>query len=385
MPDKPRIAYVVPHTLAFVREQILTAELLFDAISVLVTRPRPSWLERSWTRREEGPMDPSRFRVRHFFTPSGTSAGPYPFAELGLLRRHVPEGIQDVSLLHAHFLYPQGYLAMEWARKLEVPFIVTGHGYDIYRLMARNPPWRRRLLDVLSRAAAITTVSESNRATLEHFGVPSDRIQVVPNGFDPSAFYSEDRTVAREHLGLEGDHEIILYVGNLIPSKQVDRLIASFAKLRRLRALSRLVIVGGGPEEKRLRRFVSELGLNGSVGFAGETGHTDVAQWMRASDLLCLPSRMEGLPTVVVESLACGRPVVASEVGGIPSLLTKESGILVSPDAPEQLTAAIESALTKDWDVRRITSTVSRFARPGVRERWRAIYTSVLGGRPLAP
>src|SRR5439155_3962197 len=121
---------------------------------------------------------------------------------------------------------------------------------------------------------------------------------------------------------------------------------------------ARLVVVGGGNREAHLRSRVRELGCEAHVRFYGRQPHEEIARWISASDVLCLPSQREGCPNVVLEALASGRPVVASNVGGVPELLEKDNGLLVPPGQPRLLGEALAAAVSRDWCPEHLRSTV---------------------------
>ncbi len=378
MTEGTPVTFVVPHTLAFIREQMLAVETTIGRCSVVVARPRPAWMERSWGRRAEPPLDPKRFPTRRIFVPTGTPAAPVPLLGASLRRGLPPREASGAALLHAHFLYPQGYLAMAWSKRLGIPYVVTGHGYDVYRLMEKSRAWKETVLTVLRRAALVTTVSEFNRSTMVRFGFSPNHVRVIPNGYDPELFHPGDAHAARGKLGIDDQRKVILYVGNLVPVKQVDRLIDSFRLVREASPTAYLVIIGSGPEEKRLRDLVTSFGLTSFVGFLGELPHAAVGDWMRASNLVCLPSRAEGQGAVVLESLACGRPVVVSDVGDLRHLITSGVGIVVPAQGAESLATALDQALAEDWNEDRIAACASPFARPSMAAVWTRAYGDAL-------
>jgi glycosyltransferase involved in cell wall biosynthesis len=182
----------------------------------------------------------------------------------------------------------------------------------------------------------------------------------VRNGRDPSAFPILDRRVARVELGISFDAQIVLFVGRLHPVKGLEELLNAVALRASSQPKLRLVLVGEGPLESRLRSLASRPELAGRVDFLGRQTHPEVARWIAASDLLCLPSYSEGCPNVVLEALSCGRPVVASRVGAVPDLISAESGILVPPGDVTQLSHAIGEALGRRWDEKLIASRSTR-------------------------
>jgi teichuronic acid biosynthesis glycosyltransferase TuaC len=189
------------------------------------------------------------------------------------------------------------------------------------------------------RADAVITVSEELRQVALTEGIAPQKVTTVLNGCDHSMFYPGDRGEARRELGVAQDAKVILFVGSLLETKGLGELTEAFAGLAKG---MKLVVVGQGP-------FEAQLHGRESVLLAGRQDTNGVARWMRACDIFCLPSHSEGCPNVVVEALSCGRPVVATNVGGIPELVNESCGILIPPRDPEKLRAALENALSRSW------------------------------------
>lgn len=244
---------------------------------------------------------------------------------------------RQIDLLHAHCAFPDAVgvaLAAAWLR---IPFAVTTHGSDI-NVYAQERLIRRQLTWALARAAVVIAVSEALQRKIRGL-VPSraERVVHIPcAGVDPRLFMPRDREDARRSLGLPGNARIVLFVGRLVAIKSVDVLLEAWRELSirgRVGRDDRLVIVGDGPLRRTLEARAASHGYHGSHGgvrFMGDMPQEDVACWMNAANVLCLPSRNEGMPTVMAEALASGCPVVASRVGGIPEVVSNgRNGLLV--------------------------------------------------------
>ena len=252
------------------------------------------------------------------------------------------------DLILNYCLYPDGYAAVAVGKTLSIPVVLGAIGSDLCRI-----PDRATLLltqKALRGAAAVITVSAELRQRAIHLGAAPERVTTILNGCDSSIFRLGDRAAARTRLGLEADAELILYVGRLDVNKGLREMMAAMSRLAPKHPRLQLVVVGEGLFEKELRELAGQAGLGGRVRLPGACSSTEVAQWMTASDVFCLPSYSEGCPNVLVEALACGRPVVATAVGGIPELVTANCGILVPPRDAEQLADALAAALLRHWD-----------------------------------
>lgn len=260
------------------------------------------------------------------------------------------------DLVLSYWLYPDAYGAMLAARQAEVPLVVGARGSD---LRVRDAISRRLTRPVLHAARRLLVVSEDlGRVAERDYGAHPDRIRAIPNGCDASIFHPADRAEARRALDLPADAEVVTYVGRLVSEKGLRELLAAAGALRASRPRLQLVLVGEGPMHAELAALAAAGEL--PVRFAGTRPPAEVARWMCASDLVTLPSYSEGHPNVLVEALACGRPVVATPVGGIPEVVDAASGVLVPARDPAALAEGLREALERDWDEAALARRFSR-------------------------
>jgi teichuronic acid biosynthesis glycosyltransferase TuaC len=257
------------------------------------------------------------------------------------------------NVIDAHFAYPEGYAATLLGRWLRVPVSITLRGTEVP--LSRDRRRRRRIIAALQRATRIFSVSESLKRHAASLGVAGDRIMVVGNGVDTSKFHRLDRRAARLRLGLALDAPVLVSVGALVERKGFHRVIECLPALRRSFPGLRYVVVGGpGPEgdwSARLRRDVIDLGLQESVVFLGTLSPEDLKLPLSAADVFVLATRNEGWANVFLEAMACGLPVVTTDVGGNAEVVADAKlGILVPFGQPHQLEQAIASALRREWD-----------------------------------
>ncbi len=210
-----------------------------------------------------------------------------------------------------------------------------------------------------------------NSRRVAALGVDPARVTVVQNGVDPALFFPRDQRAARAKLGL-GRAPAVLYVGRLDPDKGVLDLVRAFQHPTLRNA--ELWLVGSGPATDDCQRLAGELGVR--LVLLGERPHREIPEYLAASDVLALPSVAEGSPNVVSEALASGRRVVASNVGGIPDLVTSDVlGELVPPRDPAALGRALGVAVSWPHDPEYVARVA---AIPSWQESARHLYQVLL-------
>lgn len=294
----------------------------------------------------------------------------------------------DVIL--ATFAYPAGAAARDLARRMGVPYVVKVRGSDLHSL-PRFGKRRALTAQALRDAAAMVAVSGNLAEIAAELGAEPSKVHVLTNGIDAAAFPLLFRRQARRRLGVPAGRKTLLFVGSLLPVKGVDVLLEALARLGSDESAKTqppvTVLVGDGPMRRNLAKQAQRAGLADRVVFSGHLGREDVALWMNAADALVLPSRNEGCPNVVLEALACGTPVVASRVGAVPDLIDDSSGIVVPPEDPGALAAALDQALRREWDREALRKRVEGMSWESNAARLHGILAEAAGlrgGRPLA-
>jgi len=262
------------------------------------------------------------------------------------LARQVRERRYEVLL--GSYAYPEGCAVVLLGRILKLPVVVKCHGSDLDRVTQHHLV-RRQLQWLLPQARAVVTVSEHLAARARELGVRGDRVHVVYNGIDRQRFRPMSQSEARRRLSLPLDRDVVLFMGHLEEHKGVYDLIRAAAILQHQRPRATVVFVGAGP----LRQAVQGAAADDARGrtairLSDPVPHDEVPFWMAAADVVCLPSWNEGMPNVIREAHACGRPVVATRVGGIPEAVHSAAlGILVPPRQPEALAEALAQQLER--------------------------------------
>ena len=258
------------------------------------------------------------------------------------------------DIIIVHWLYPDGVCASWYSRLMGVPLIMCAEGCDVNEFLGQSTK-RIQILSALNSAAHIATVSNGLTQALVNHGIAEEKITTIPNGVDSAVFSRVESDSARQS---NNKIPTILYIGRLSDEKDVMILLQAVALLRNSGQEFRLNIVGDGPEMDSLRRFSSENSLDDRIQFAGQVAHRDISNYLRQCDVLCLPSKREGCPNVVLEAMACGVPVVAFAVGGIPDMVSEATGILAEERTPESLQSALQVAIDTPWNNSAIANSV---------------------------
>lgn len=238
------------------------------------------------------------------------------------------------DMFDAHYLYPDGVAAVAIGRATGRPVVLSARGNDV-TLLPMYPIPRARILGAVTCADAVTTVSEALRRQLVDMGADPNQVMTLRNGVDLERFHPVDGGALRTKLDLHG--HVWLTVGHLIERKGVHLAIAACASVPD----ATLVVVGDGPERARLRALAKELDVAQRIHFVGEVAHDDLCAYYSATDVLVLASSREGMPNVVLESLACGTPVIAAPFQGVDELISApEAGRIAEARSAPAIVAA---------------------------------------------
>lgn len=272
-------------------------------------------------------------------------------ATRGLLRRLKDAGRADV--LDVHFGYPDGYAGHLLARWHKMPYLVTLRGKE--DRLRQLPPLRMRMQRALSHADKVVAVSSALRQVAVELGVRDEDAILIGNGIDLDKFHPMPRAEARASLGIPEDARVLVSVGGLVERKGFHRVIECLPDLLKDHPTLMLVIVGAaGPEgdfSAQLRQMVDALRLGDRVRFLGSLPPHELKVPLSAADVFVLATRYEGWANVFLEAMACGLPVVSTQVGGNAQVVCRpELGILVPFGDRAALCAAIDRSLRQPWD-----------------------------------
>lgn len=287
----------------------------------------------------------------------GMSSAPLLMAlgALPTVRRIRAAGF-DFDVIDAHYYYPDGVAAAMLARWLDRPVTITARGTDINLIPEYRLP-RAQIRWAAEQASASITVCEALKDEMRQLGIDDARLRVLRNGVDLQRFRPLDRAQARSRLGLP-DGNWLLSVGLLVERKGHDIAIRG---LKDLPGWS-LLVVGSGELKGELEALARNLGVSGRVRFAGGVPQAELPWYYSAADVLVLASSREGWANVLLESMACGTPVVASSVWGTPEVVaTEAAGMLMPERTPAGFVAALQRLMARYPDRAATRAYAERF------------------------
>jgi teichuronic acid biosynthesis glycosyltransferase TuaC len=263
------------------------------------------------------------------------------------------------DVLQSYFIYPDGYAAVRVGRKLGIPVVLVAIGSDLNRIPDKiTERFTRR---ALADASHVMTMGGHLRQQAIRLGANPNKITSYKNGCDTEIFHLQDRASCRSQLKIDPSAALVVYAGRLDMAKGLGELLEAAASLVPQYPSLRIACLGDGLALSRLKERARQLRIGANVTFTGVCDSDAVACWLGACNVFALPSYAEGSPNVIIEALSCGRPVVATRVGGIPELFDAEAGILIPARDAGALAKAIAQALKKPWDE---ASIARRYRRP---------------------
>ena len=305
-----------------------------------------------------------------YAAPPGLSMYTGPTALLAAARRSLKPMLAAgarFDAIDAHYLYPDGVAAVRLGQELGLPVVITARGSDTSQLPRHALP-RRLIQDAIRRASALIAVSAGLKEGLLALGAPPDKVTVLRNGVDLETFRPPPGRAPNMAPWL-------LSVGHLIPRKGHDLVIRALAQLPD----HRLVVVGDGPQREALRALAQRLGVTDRVRFAGPRPHAELRHFYGAADVMVLASEREGWANVLLESMACGTPVVASPAwGSREAVSSPEAGLVLDKTTPETIAAAVRRLLAGPPDRAAVRAHAERFGWEETTRGQLALFRQVL-------
>ena len=252
---------------------------------------------------------------------------------------------KSISVTHAHYVFPSGVFSLLLKKLFHIPYIVTAHGGDIERMAKKNTRIHNWTELILQESEHIIAVGPVLAQQIEKdFHIPKEKITVCSMGVNRDVFKRGDKQAVRAELGLEQDAFTYLFVGNVIKQKGIEELLLAFEQVQaQANQKVKLIIIGS----RRDTNFIESIQpfVDQDVQFVDPQQQTELVKWFQASDVFVLPSHLEGFGLVALEAIASGTPVIASQVGGLVSLLGDGAGHLVEPQNATSLATEMLEAL----------------------------------------
>ena len=258
------------------------------------------------------------------------------------------------DVVHTFWLLPNGFIGAVVSRICQVPLMVALRGSDMF-ISKQNPFFRAMARWTLKHATMVTSVTPAFFPDLENFGVSAEKMRLVPNGSHPYLFPTPPRSrllTLRQHLSIPEGNMIVFALGRIVLKKGFDLLIQALPLVRDKVPNVTVIIGGDGTDLDRLKILATNLGVSACVRFPGTISRADVSIYFHLCDTFTLPAvfdpkgNVDGCPNVILEAMACGKPVVATNISGIPVVIKDgETGFLVEEKNVEALAAALIALL----------------------------------------
>lgn len=346
-------------------------------VRVMVPTPYyPAWLPgkedwKKWTRVERQGVVEGNIAVTYprYVSLPGTATWLQGVTMARSVRRDLESNYKgwQPDVIDGHFAFPDGYAATRLGQAIGTSVVVTCHGSDLRQypdipVAGAMTRWTLRHAD-----RVISVSSDLMRRSIE-LGCPANQAVFLTNGVDPSKFSVRAQSECRAQLGLPLDRKIGVYVGFLIDRKDQSLILRALVEIRQQGAsVPLIVLVGDGPNRQRLENEVVALGLQNDVILAGQRRHDEVALWMGAADWLLLSSSSEGWATVYFEAMACGRPVLTSNVSSARDAINQPAyGSVVEPRTAAAFAAAVQAASQTAYD----ENVIRHYAEQNSWEKW---------------
>jgi len=270
---------------------------------------------------------------------------------LSILASSWIKSISPTKIL-ASWAYPDAVAAVEIAKKFNTEFYLKVHGSDI-NMHATFPERAKQITAMANHAQGILSVSQDLANKMVYMGINKDKIHVIYNGVNLEKFIPKPA---------DNSSPYIIFIGNLKHDKGVIELLNAFIQIHKQFPDLKLHYIGSGNMAVKLQEIISKNQLEEKVILEGVKAHDQLPDIIAQAKLLALPSYNEGVPNVILEAMACATPVVATNVGGIPEVVTKETGVIATEITANAIAFSLQEALEKNWDYSAIRSHAELFS-----------------------
>jgi len=290
------------------------------------------------------------------------------------LRRMLDAGLK-IDLIDAHYFYPDGVAATWLGAAFNLPVVITARGTDI-NLIPDYPRPRRLILEAADNAAAIITVCQALKDRLIELGAQPSKITVLRNGVDLEKFHVKDRGALRAQFGVSG--LVLASVGLLIERKGHHLVIEALKQVPD----ATLLLAGSGPDRQKLEELSARLGVADRVRFLGSVDQKTLCDIYNCADISILASSREGWANVLLESMACGTPVLGSAVWGTPEVIASpDAGLLLKNRDAESIVSGIGQLLRAMPDRTATRRYAEQFDWQSTTDGQVAIFRAILANR----
>lgn len=360
------------HQGTFIAEQVKAIKKQISGdITVISPVPwsiRILWFIKKWRKygqieRENIQEEVKVYYPRYFIIPGKfflPFRGFFIYLSTRLIIKKLLRTNKSKTILHSHSVLPEGLTGTLLKLEFNIPHLCTIHGSDIniYPYRDKVSYWLTKY--VLKNCDYIVAVSCKLKEKAQLIVEGLSNILVIYNGADNKKFRPIPKELSMQKLGINERNKVIMFIGNLIPIKGVDNLIKAFYNLieESKRDGISLYLIGDGSEKEKLSKLIKELKLEKKVLLLGGKSHDEIPLWLNIANIFVLTSFSEGFPTVIPEAMMCGIPVIASNVGGIPEIITNnKSGLLIKPGDTRQIKESIKRLLDNDSITQKILAT----------------------------
>ena len=284
------------------------------------------------------------------------------------------------DLIDGHYIYPDGLASLFLAKSMNKPLILSARGSDINQF-PNFKTIKPMISYALDRADHIISVSNGLKQEIINLGIDKEKITVIPNGVDTKKFYPINKNKVRDKILINNNNnnnKIILSVGSLKPNKGFHIILDALSRLLKKEIKIRLYIIGEGYYRSSLEQKIKDLNLGQYVTLVGEIANNELNFWYNLADVFCLASATEGWPNVIMESLACGTPVVATKAYGAKEILSSPNVGLLVNRTTESIYNGLKTALVTTWDRNQICSQVKNRDWFKVADEVKTVFTMVL-------
>jgi glycosyltransferase involved in cell wall biosynthesis len=258
----------------------------------------------------------------------------------------------NIDIIHSHSVsfHNAGFPAYLIKKILKIPYIVYGLGSDVYMAKGLEKMFRNKIINYSDAAIVLTRNME-----IKIQKYTNKPLIIIPNGIDLRIYESVSKLNIYNELNIPSDEKIIVFLGRLHPVKGLDYLIESFYLITNRYQNVSLLIIGKGSELSAIRNLANKYNLNSKIFFNSKVSNKEIPNYLSACNIFVLPSLSEGFPTVVLEAMASGLPIVATNVGGLPDIIQEnKNGFLVEPKNPEKMAERILFLLNNPYECKKI-------------------------------